>query len=201
MIFTSLECTVCVDSFRGMQFLMTFHLELFLWQEISCDWMCSLSASRKRTLTSLRFPRYVCQSWGELVSLTIFNNWSVSLICCFNCSSTKITIQRLLCTVIKFHEVLHFGQDFFGDLWSRMTIIRPDIGLSIVYWHLNVLIYLYYRVFFFLFFFKSIIYDFSSKFPCLDYTKALGSILGRLFVCLFCSRNTFKNSSKVFLVS
>ena len=57
MVFTSLEYTACVVSFRGIQFLMTFHLEQFLWQEISCDWTCSFSASRRRTLTSLRFAR------------------------------------------------------------------------------------------------------------------------------------------------
>ena len=36
-IFTSLEYTARFDSFGGIQFLMTFHLELFFWQEINGD--------------------------------------------------------------------------------------------------------------------------------------------------------------------
>ena len=54
----------------------------------------------------------------------------------------KINIQWLLCTVIKFHAVKNEPEKdlivnscavlcarLVGELWSRMTITRPDIGL------------------------------------------------------------------------
>ena len=41
-----------------------------------------------------------------------------------------INIQRLLCTVIKFHVVKGANKAvLYFYFWSRMTIIRPDIGL------------------------------------------------------------------------
>ena len=55
----------------------------------------------------------------------------------------KINIQRLLCTVIKFQEVLYFGQDFYVNFdrgWQSYG--RISVSFT-VYWHLNVLIYLY----------------------------------------------------------
>ena len=50
MTFISLEYSSCVESYPGMQFLITFHLELFFWQESSSYWTCFLSASRRRIL-------------------------------------------------------------------------------------------------------------------------------------------------------
>lgn len=82
MTFISLEYSSCVKSYRGIQFLITFHLELFFWQESSSYWTCFLSASRRRLTRSLRFARYICQSRGELVSRAILSNWSLWLICC-----------------------------------------------------------------------------------------------------------------------